>query len=157
MAPGTNLVVMGDGRLPMGNVVRIVATGAPKSALAIQTAALQKALRFPKPVARLRDFEASVLARLTIEGHLEVRQWLARHIRERSASEADDRVRQFLIRCFQMALQANLHLAIRIQARRIDDCGSHDLRRSALRGFVDMALSRSVAPLAVESFRPRAR
>ena len=126
MASGTDLVVMGGGLLPPGNVVRIVATGATKLSLA-----LQKALRFPKPVARLRDFEASVLSRCTIEVHLEVRQGLPWPIRKRSAIETDDRVRQFLIRSFQMALQANLNLAIRIQARRVYDRGSHNFRRIA--------------------------
>ena len=130
MASGTDLVVMGGGLLPTGNVVRIVATGATKLAFARQPA-LQIALRFPKPVARLRDFEASVLSRCTIEVHLEVRQGLPWPIRKRSAIETDDRVRQFLIRSFQMALQANLDLAIRIQPRGIRDCGSDDFRRIA--------------------------
>ena len=127
MASGTDLVVMGGGLLPTGNVVRIVATGATKLSLA-----LQKALRSPKPVARLRDFEASVLTRCTIEVHLEVRQGLPWPIRKRSAIETDDRVRQFLIRSFQMALQANLDLAIRIQAGRVCNRRPHDFRRIAL-------------------------
>ena len=132
MTPSTNLVVVGDGILAAGNVMRIVATGAAQLPLAIQTTALQKALGFPKSVARLRDFEAGILTRRTIEGHLEVCQGLSRQIRERSAIEADDGLRKLLIRCFQVALQANLHLAIRIQARRVHNGGSHRLRRSAV-------------------------
>src|SRR5205085_6583503 len=97
MAPGTYLVVMRRGFFSTTNVVRIMATGAAKF-----SGALQKAKRFPKPVARLRDFEASVFTRRAIEGHLEVRQRLSRYVGERSAIEADDRMRQFLIRCFQM-------------------------------------------------------
>ena len=80
----------------------------------------------------MRDFEVIVFTRFTVEVHLEVRQGLSWHIRERSAIEADDRMRQFLIRCFQMALQANLDLAIRIQARRVSNRGSYDFRRFAL-------------------------
>src|SRR5271154_608153 len=98
MAPGANLVVVGDSLFPTGNVVRIVASGASKPALALKFA-LQKALRFPESVARLGDFEAGVLTRRAIESHLEVCQWLPGHIGERSPIEADDRVRQFFIRC----------------------------------------------------------
>ena len=154
MASGTDLVVVGDGLRPMGNVVRIVASGASKLAFARQPA-LQKALRFPKPVARVRDFEAGVLARFPVEVDLEVRQRLPRPIREWTAIEADDRVGKFLIRCFQMALEANLDLAIRIQARGVYNSRPHGLRGIALGGFVNMALSRPVAPLAVDSFRQR--
>src|SRR4051812_41990572 len=100
MASRANLVVVGSSLLPTGDVVRIMASGAAKLSFA-----LQKAFRFPKPIARMCDFETGILARFTIEIHFEVRQGLSRPIRERTALQADNRVGQFLIRRFQVALQ----------------------------------------------------
>ena len=130
MALRANLVIVRDGFLPAGNVVRIMASCASKLVFALQPA-LQKALRFPQPVSSVGDFKAGVLPWCTIEIHLEVRQRSTRDIRERTAIQSDDGVRQLLVRGFQVALQANLDLAIRIQARRIRDCGSDDFRRIA--------------------------
>src|SRR5258708_26300957 len=126
MAPDANLVVVGGGIFSAGNVVRIVATGASKLAPAIRTSALQNALRLAEPVACPGNYEIFVLSGRTIEGHLEVRQRLSWHIRERSAIEADAGVRQFFIPCLQMALQTHLQLTVRSQAGRIYDGASHD-------------------------------
>src|SRR5579871_626392 len=127
MAPGTNLVVVRGCRFATGNVVRVVASGASQL-----SGALEKTLRLAEPIACAGNQEILVLSAGAIEGHLEVAQRLPGHIRERSAIEADDRMRQFLIGGLQMALQTYLHLTIRSEAGRIHNCIPHQLRSCSL-------------------------
>ncbi len=137
--------------LTPGNVVRVVARRAAQLARA-----LQKALRSPQAIRRVRHFKILVRARRTVKVQPEISQRLPRHIIERSASQPRNCMGQRTAGRFQMALQAHFHLPVGTKSSRIDDGGANLVARGAgSTSQCHVACSGPMTPLAIDAFRKR--
>ena len=137
-------------RVGGGGLVGIVASGAGQTPLRFQ-----EAHRLPQPIDLADHFELVVMAGVgrVIEILVVVAQRLAWLIREDAAVEFPDRGGQFGAGGFEMALHADFELAIRGEARRVDDGVTNIGRRFALQDRLGMGDPGAVAPLAVDALR----
>src|SRR5215469_5236134 len=125
MTLAADLLVMFRCCCSPGNVVRVVARRAAQAARAHL-----KTGRAPQPVTLAGDLEF-LIGRNAIEVEHKIGKWLTGLVRKRSSLITDNRIRQAVASGFEVALEADFHLAVGTEARGINNgpadffaCGS---------------------------------
>src|SRR5438132_2114528 len=127
-------------------LVRIVTRSAGKPPLAVP-----EARRLPEPISLTHYLE---LAAITgVRGVIEMQQIRAQRLagpeRIRLAIETADRGRQLRAGGLEVTLHTDIHLKLRTQARRVQNCGfNFRLQRLAARGQLDVPRPGTMAALA---------